>query len=65
MAFTQAQLDALDTALAQGALSVEYGGKRVTYRSLEEMLALREQMQRELAPTATAAQRRTVVTFQR
>ena len=37
MAFTHAQLDALETALASGALTVEYDGRRVTYRSVAEL----------------------------
>lgn len=41
MAWTQAQLDALDLALAQGALTVKYADKQVTYRSLDEMIRIR------------------------
>lgn len=37
MAYTQAQLDALESALVNGTLSVEFEGKRVTYRSLAEI----------------------------
>jgi hypothetical protein len=35
--FTSAQLDALAEAYATGALTVEYDGKRVTYRSAAEI----------------------------
>lgn len=48
MAWTQAQLDALDEAIAQGALSVKYQDRVVTYRSLKEMLAVREMIRRQL-----------------
>lgn len=48
MAFTQAQLDTLEEAIAGGVLTVEYADKRVTYHSLDQMLALRDQMRREL-----------------
>ena len=41
MAWTQAQLDALDAALASGVLTVEYAGKRTTYRNFAEMRDLR------------------------
>ncbi len=42
MTWTQAQLDALDRAIASGALSVTNpDGRSVTYRSLAEMQALR------------------------
>jgi len=37
MAYSQTQLDALQAALATGALVVEYEGKKVTYRSLAEL----------------------------
>ncbi|MGY8826831.1 MAG: phage head-tail joining protein [Candidatus Latescibacterota bacterium] len=39
--YTQTQLDALDTALAEGVLTIEYDGRRVTYRSLAEMQSIR------------------------
>lgn len=48
MAFTQAQLDKLEEAIATGALEVEYGDKRVRYRSMAEMLQARELMARAL-----------------
>jgi len=37
MAYAQSQLDALEAALASGTLTVEFDGKRVTYRSLDEI----------------------------
>jgi hypothetical protein len=46
--YTQAQLDALDAAIAQGATHVRYGDKQVQYRSLDEMLRLRSLIRREL-----------------
>ena len=46
--FTQAQLDALTAAIAQGALTVEYEGRRVTYQSAEAMLRLRDRMLRDM-----------------
>lgn len=46
--FTQAQLDALETAIAQGALVVRYGDKHIQYRSIEEMLRIRDIMKRAL-----------------
>lgn len=48
MAYTQTQLDALEAAIAQGALKVKYENKEVEYRSLEEMLKLRDLMRSEL-----------------
>lgn len=46
--FTLAQLEALESALAQGAKSVQYGDKKVEYATIAEMKALRAQMRREL-----------------
>ena len=37
MPFTQAQADALREALASVVLTVQYGDKRVTYRSVGEL----------------------------
>lgn len=49
MAFSQADLDALDNAIKQGVRIVEYGDKKVTYHSLDEMMRLRSTMQTEIA----------------
>lgn len=48
MGFTREQLGILEAAIAQGALDVNYGDKRVTYRSLNEMLRTRDLMKKEL-----------------
>jgi thiamine monophosphate synthase len=58
MAFTQDQLDSLEEALASGALTVKYRDKEVTYRSLNEMLKLRDMIATKLGkktPGAVAA----------
>lgn len=50
MAYTLAQLEALESAIASGALTVRYSdGKMVTYHSLAEMRNLRQEMQTELS----------------
>ena len=41
MAFTQAQLDSLEGAIASGARTVSYEGKSTTFGSLDEMLRVR------------------------
>lgn len=51
MAFTQQQLDDLDAAIASGELSVGYGDRRRTFRSLDEMLRVRGIIARALAPS--------------
>ena len=41
MAFTQAQLDALDAAIASATLRVTYDGKTVEYRSMDDLIRAR------------------------
>lgn len=60
MAYTPQQLEALDAAIAEGTLKVEYGDKKVEYRSLNEMLKIRNLIAAELG---TAAPRRTYASF--
>jgi hypothetical protein len=50
--FSQAQLDSLETAIAQGTKMVRYGDKHIEYRDMAEMLRLRDMMKRELGQTA-------------
>lgn len=52
MAFTQQNLDNLERSIAEGTLEVDYGDKRVKYRSLIEMLRIRDLMRNELGITA-------------
>ncbi|RMD88284.1 MAG: hypothetical protein D6807_06160 [Alphaproteobacteria bacterium] len=47
--FTQAQLDALTAAIAQGVTQVRFGDQTIVYASLDEMQRLRDRMIRELA----------------
>ena len=53
MAYTQAQLDALQVAIATGARSIAYDGKSTTFRNLAEMLALEARITAQLAGTST------------
>lgn len=46
--FTQDQLDSLEAAIAEGVLVVEYKDKKVQYRSVDEMLKIRELMREAL-----------------
>lgn len=47
--FTQDQLKRLDDAIAQGITKVTYADRHISYRSLDEMLKVRELMKRSLA----------------
>lgn len=46
--FTLEQLISLESAIADGALKVKYSDKEVQYRSLEEMLKIRDIMRNDL-----------------
>lgn len=48
MAFSQAQLDAIEDGIASGATTVSYEGKSVSYRSLDEMIRIRGIIRRAL-----------------
>jgi hypothetical protein len=61
MAYTTQQLDALEAAIAEGALKVEYGDKKVEYRSLNEMIRIRDIIKNALGLNATP--RRTFAEF--
>jgi len=52
MAYTETQAQALREALASGVLTVEYDGKRVTYRSVAEIKEALAQVETALARDA-------------
>lgn len=52
MAYTIEQFNALQAAIAEGALSVRYADKSVTYRSLDEMMRILKLMSTELGLNA-------------
>lgn len=47
-------LSTLEAAIATGTRDVYYGDKRVSYRTLDEMLRIRDIMRAELGVTPTA-----------
>lgn len=53
MAFTVTQLAAVEAALASGELTVEYDGKRVTYRNVSELRDARDLIRAELIDAGT------------
>ena len=55
MAITQSDIDSLDEAIAAGERVVEVNGRKVEYRSIEEMLKSR----RHLCKLLASQQRRT------
>lgn len=59
MAFTSADLAAVDQAIATGELSVEVNGRRITYRSVADLERARTLIKAELAaPPAGSPTRR-------
>lgn len=54
MAFSQTDLDNLNAAIATGELTVEFGGRRVTYRSIDDLIRARSLVAGELAGQSAA-----------
>lgn len=50
VAYTEIEYQTLSSAVASGALTVEYGDKKVTYRSLDDMLRILSIMKAQLYP---------------
>lgn len=57
MAFTPQQLDAIERALARGERVVRYGDRTVEYRSVDELIRLRDTIRTDLAQAAGAGSR--------
>lgn len=51
MAWTSADLTAIESAISKGAMKVKYGDKELTYRSLDEMLRVRDKIRKDLGLT--------------
>ena len=64
MAFSASQLAALDVAIATGTTRVTHDGKTVEYRSISEMIQIRNLMRAEMA-SSTPGPRTTLVRFDR
>lgn len=52
--FTQERLDALESAIAEGALRVKYSDKEIEYRSLKDMMKIRDLMKKALGQSPNA-----------
>lgn len=48
MAFSQSDLDAINTAIASGALKVKYADREVQYQSLADLLKIKGLIEKEL-----------------
>lgn len=56
MALSQSDVDRLEAAVARGELTVEYDGRRVTYRSMNELLQALAYVKGEVQNQAGSAQ---------
>lgn len=64
MAFTADQLATLEAAIASGELRVQYSDRSVQYRSLADMIAIRNTMRDDLGLNGVnGAQTRKVLTY--
>lgn len=55
MAFTQNDLDNINAAVGTGELSVEVNGRKVVYRSIDDLVKARNLIAGDLAATAASA----------
>jgi hypothetical protein len=53
MAFTQTQLDAVETAIASGELKVMFDGREIIYRSVDDLLKARNTIKAALQAGGT------------
>jgi len=63
MALSQTDLDALDTAIASGALTVELEGRRVTYRSIAELKEARKHVAEQIEQQSSSRTQRATFRF--
>lgn len=54
MAFTQNDLDNINTAIATGELSVEVNGRKVVYRNMDDLMKARSVISAELVSAVNA-----------
>lgn len=57
MAFTQADLDAVNSAIASGELTIKHNGRETTYRSIADLLAAKKAIESDIALQAPASRR--------
>lgn len=53
MAWTSDDLDAIKTALAKGERTVTFADRSITYRSVDELLRVKAEIEAELAAAAS------------
>jgi hypothetical protein len=55
MAFTQTDLDSLDAAISYGELAVEVNGRKVVYRSVDDLIKARALVMSDISAASAAA----------
>ena len=55
MAFSQTDLDNINSAIATGEMSVEFNGRRVTYRSIADLKEARNIVVADLAAASNSS----------
>jgi hypothetical protein len=63
MAYSNAQLTALESAISSGILRVRYADRDVTYQSTADMIKLRNEMRSELGVAVPASAKSRIITF--
>lgn len=65
MAYTQTDIENLEKAIAQGALTVEIDGERVTYRSVDQLQQALSHVKASIATSSASLNRQTFATHRR
>lgn len=66
MAYTQADLDRIEAAIATGTLRITHNGKTTEFRSLDEMIRVRDLIRKTVKGPSAGGQHRTYApTFDR
>lgn len=65
MAFTSTDLDNLDRAIKNGALTVEIDGSRIQYRSMDELMKARAFIAEQVAISSSIEIKQTVASYRR
>ena len=60
MAVTQTQIDQLNAAIASGERQVTLGSQSITYRSIDDLIKARDDLQRQLDDQTAVAEGTTI-----
>ena len=63
MAYTSSDLDRLDSAIASGVLTVEFGGRKRTFRSIDDLLKARAHVAAQLSGRTSRRIRHSIAVF--